>query len=276
MRRKKYSLILTTIVLLVVAVVCSGCGKKLDEPIFVKNLVCSSDMDAEISFVTNKKYERYVTDIEIPNMPDGMHVDFYDEEIEDWKKYDIHVVNFGVGAKELSEAGGLKEDFVFHEVIVKWNDGNTTSADIGTIHMTASSDKAPITPTDSASDVIDSKYVRYEESYIAQADLQITGLQIPYLEMLPDAFSEVSVNDQMISGDSKSNPIHVKKGETLKVSYTMDETASNGYGRIFLEALLVGSVESGSEFEAPIIINGFQRSHRATIDWVEKEIEGIK
>ena len=276
MRRKKYSLILTTIVLLVVAVVCSGCGKKLDEPIFVKNLVCSSDMDAEISFVTNKKYERYVTDIEIPNMPDGMHVDFYDEEIEDWKKYDIHVVNFGVGAKELSEAGGLKEDFVFHEVIVKWNDGNTTSADIGTIHMTASSDKAPITPTDSASDVIDSKYVRYEESYIAQADLQITGLQIPYLEMLPNAFSEVSVNDQMISGDSKSNPIHVKKGETLKVSYTMDETASNGYGRIFLEALLVGSVESGSEFEAPIIINGFQRSHRATIDWVEKEIEGIK
>lgn len=276
MRRKKYSLILTTIVLLVVAVVCSGCGKKLDEPIFVKNLVCSSDMDAEISFVTNKKYERYVTDIEIPNMPDGMHVDFYDEEIEDWKKYDIHVVNFGVGAKELSEAGGLKEDFVFHEVIVKWNDGNTTSADIGTIHMTASSDKAPITPTDSASDVIDSKYVRYEESYIAQADLQITGLQIPYLEMLPDAFSEVSVNDQMISGDSKSNPIHVKKGETLKVSYTMDETASNGYGRILLEALLVGSVESGSEFEAPIIINGFQRSHRATIDWVEKEIEGIK
>ena len=276
MRRKKYSLILTTIVLLVVAVVCSGCGKKLDEPVFVKNLVCSSDMDTEISFVTNKKYDRYVTDIEIPNMPDGMHVDFYDEEIEDWKKYDIHVVNFGVGAKELSEASGLKEDFVFHEVIVKWNDGNTTTADIGTIHMTASSDKAPITPTDSASDVIDSKYVRYEESYIAQADLQITGLQIPYLEMLPDAFSEVSVNDQMISGDSKSNPIHVKKGETLKVSYTMDETASNGYGRIFLEALLVGSVESGSEFEAPIIINGFQRSHRATIDWVEKEIEGIK
>ena len=242
----------------------------------MKHLVCSSDMDTEISFVTNKKYDRYVTDIEIPNMPDGMHVDFYDEEIEDWKKYDIHVVNFGVGAKELSEAGGLKEDFVFHEVIVKWNDGNTTSADIGTIHMTASSDEAPITPTDSASDVIDNKYVRYEESYIAQADLQITGLQIPYLEMLPDAFSEVSVNDQMISGDSKSNPIHVKKGETLKVSYTMDETASNGYGRIFLEALLVGSVESGSEFEAPIIINGFQRSHRATIDWVEKEIEGIK
>lgn len=276
MSRKKHYLILTIMVLLAVTVVFSGCTKQLEEPVFVKNLVCSSDMDTEISFVTNKKYDRYVTDIEIPNMPDGMHVDFYDEEIEDWKKYDIHVVNFGVGAKELSEAGGLKEDFVFHEVIVKWNDGNTTSADIGTIHMTASSDKAPITPTDSASDVIDSKYVRYEESYIAQADLQITGLQIPYLEMLPDAFSEVSVNDQMISGDSKSNPIHVKKGETLKVSYTMDETASNGYGRVFLEGLLVGFTENGEAFEMPIIIDGFQRSHRAKIDWVEKEIEGRK
>lgn len=276
MRRKKYSLILTTMVLLVVAVVCSGCGKKLDEPIFVKNLVCSSDMDAEISFVTNKKYDRYVKDIEIPNMPDGMHVDFYDEEIEDWKKYDVHIVNFGVGTKKLSDAGGLKEEFVFHEVIVKWNDGNTTSADIGTIHMTAGSDEAPMTPTGSASKVIDSKYVRYEESYIAQDDLQITGLQTPYFEALPDAFSDVCVNDQPVSDVSKSTPIHVKKGESITVSYTMDETASNGYGRIFLEALLVGSVENGSEFEAPIIINGFQRSHRATIDWVEKEIEGIK
>ena len=276
MSRKKHYLILTIMVLLAVTVVFSGCTKQLEEPVFVKNLVCSSDMDTEISFVTNKKYDRYVTDIEIPNMPDGIHVDFYDEEIEVWKKYDIHVVNFGVGAKELSEAGGLKEDFVFHEVIVKWNDGNTTSADIGIIHMTASSDEAPITPTDSASDVIDNKYVRYEESYSAQADLQITGLQIPYLEMLPDAFSEVSVNDQMISGDSKSNPIHVKKGETLKVSYTMDETASNGYGRVFLEGLLVGFTENGEAFEMPIIIDGFQRSHRATIDWVEKEIEGRK
>ena len=276
MSRKKHYLILTIMVLLAVTVVFSGCTKQLEEPVFVKNLVCSSDMDTEISFVTNKKYDRYVTDIEIPNMPDGIHVDFYDEEIEDWKKYDIHVVNFGVGAKELSEAGGLKEDFVFHEVIVKWNDGNTTSADIGTIHKTASSEEAPITPTDSASDVIDSKYVRYEESYSAQADLQITGLQIPYLEMLPNAFSEVSVNNQMISADSKSNPIHVKKGETLKVSYTMDETASNGYGRVFLEGLLVGFIENGEAFEMPIIIAGFQRSHRAKIDWVEKEIEGRK
>jgi len=274
MRRKKHYFILTTMVLLVVAVVCSGCGKKLDELVFVKNLVCSSDMDAEISFVTNKKYERYVTDIEIPNMPDGMHVDFYGEEIEDWKKYDMHIVNFGVGAKELSDAGGLKEDFVFHEVIVKWNDGNTTSADIGTIHMTAGSDEAPMAPTGSVSEVIDSKCVRYEESYIAQADLQITGLQIPYFEMLPDAFSDVCVNDQLISDVSKSILIHVKKGESITVSYTMDETASNGYGRILLEAFLVGSTQNGLEFETPVIINGFQRSHRATIDWVEKEMEG--
>ena len=63
MSRKKHCFILTVMLLLAVTVVFSGCTKQLEEPVFVKNLVCSSDMDTEISFATNKKYDRYVGEI---------------------------------------------------------------------------------------------------------------------------------------------------------------------------------------------------------------------
>ena len=100
---KKCCLTLMMILLFAITMGFSGCAKQLDQPVFVKSLICSSDMDTAISFITNNKYERYVKDIEIPDMPEHMHLQFYDEQIEDFSKYDIHVVNFGIGTDQLNE-----------------------------------------------------------------------------------------------------------------------------------------------------------------------------
>ena len=75
----KNVLIIITVIILVVVLLYIGSGDKLEEPVFVKELVSSEDMDVDIEFFVSNKSDLKVVDVEIPNMPNGFSLDFYDD-----------------------------------------------------------------------------------------------------------------------------------------------------------------------------------------------------
>lgn len=270
MRKKKTCSNLMIAILITITVVCSGCAKQLDQPVFVKSLICSSDMDTAISFITNNKYERYVKDIEIPDMPEHMRLQFYDEQIEEFSKYDIHVVNFGIGTDQLNENSSLKEDFVFHEVIVKWDDGSETRADIGTIHMTPNHQSYILEVDSSGSSSSDNTIVEQRIEFIVKEDARITGLSLPYAEQLSNIVTDLSINDLEASDISENTPLKLKAGENFELSYTIDYDASKVYGEIFLEGVIEGETAGGK----PImdVFHVVDSHGRWNDDWIENQI----
>ena len=269
MNKKKYCLILA-VMIVVAAVMLSGCAKKLDEPVFVRNLVCSSDMDASVEFITNNDYELSVKSIEIPDMPEGLSLNFYDEQIGEWTKYDVHTLSFGIGADQLSESGGLKEDFIFHEIIVKWDDGTETRADIGTIHMAAYDDDFILESGGGGSSSQDGTFVTYRTRYYAPKDMEITGVNMPYLDELEGIIDNLCINDTPVSSISKETPMAFGEDESFELSYTKNEEAAMAYGKISLEGLIEGQLASGEAFADIFHMSG--SLGRKMPDWAEAQI----
>lgn len=271
---KKYYLTLMMILLFAITMGFSGCVKQLDQPVFVKSLICSSDMDTAISFITNNKYERYVKDIEIPDMPKHMRLQFYDEQIEDFSKYDIHVVNFGIGTDQLNENSSLKEDFVFHEVILKWDDGSETSADIGTVHMTPNHQSFILEADSSGSSSSDNTIVEQRIKYIVKEKSRITEVKLPYADQLSDIITDLSVDGLPASEITEKAPLELKAGENFELSYTIDYDAAKVYGEIFLEGVIKGETAGGKPFvDVFHIVDSYGRWND---DWIKRQIDEIE
>ncbi|MDO4485240.1 MAG: hypothetical protein Q4C46_01460 [Bacillota bacterium] len=133
----------------------------MEEPVFVKKLVCSVDNN---------------------------------------NGYDLHCLNFGISTDNLSESGGLSVPFIFHDVIVKWDDGSETRADIGTIHIAESYEQAfsfdwrsreESYPTDDTIAVV--------EEHQADGDLLITQIDIPYYDELSNYIKGVNIAGRNVS-----------------------------------------------------------------------------
>lgn len=257
--------------LLAMTMVCTGCTQKLDEPVFIEKMVCSNEMDADFSFITNNNDERSVTDIEIPNMPVGMSIQFYDELIDGFSQYDIHTVTFGIGADELDEDYSLKKDFVFHEVILKWDDGSTTKAEIGTIHMTPNHQSFALERGKSESFSADGTLTEQSMQFTAKEDMRIIDVNLPYADQLADAIMDLSINDSFAKDISKDTPLKLKAGETFELTYTMNHERSRMYGEIFLEGVITGENANGETFEDVFYI--IDSRGRQTIDWIEMQID---
>lgn len=272
--KKRYYLIMAVILVLVIVLLNGGIPKKLDSPVFVKNLVCSCDMDAEVEFITNNNYKLKVKDIEIPDMPDGLHLDFYDEQVDEWSKYDVHVINFGIGADELSEDGGLKEDFIFHEIIVKWEDGTETKADIGTIHMTANSKDFLLDNIGTEHAYPSDNIIETKEFFVATQKMNITDISIPYSNKVPDFITDIYFNGESIESISEETPVTVKKGDQCELTYTIDNSEQKQYGRIFIEGVITGKTSDGESFLDKFYINGSVGRHMP--DWAEEQIANEK
>ena len=180
MKKNCFCLMATLLLALLISFVFTGCSDKLEEPVFVKELVCSADMDADIEFFTNSNFDLKAVDVEIPDMPDGLSLSFYDESVDNYKGYDLHCLNFGIGTDNLNDSGGLSEPFIFHEIIVKWDDGSETKADIGTIHMVEGYEQAftfdwkrrdVVNPSEDEQTVV--------QEHISTEDLIITSVEVP-------------------------------------------------------------------------------------------------
>lgn len=274
MIKARHYLIIITVIVIVELMLNGGCAKKLDAPVFVKNLVCSCDMDAEVEFITNNNYKLKVKDIEIPDMPENLSLDFYDEEIEEWSKYDIHNLSFGIGTDELSEDGGLKEDFIFHEIIVKWEDGTETKADIGTIHMTANSEDFLLDNTGTQHAYPSDDIIETQEFFVATKEMNITDISIPYFNKIPGFITDIYFNGEPIESISEESPIAAKKGDQYELTYTIDNSAQKQYGRIFIEGVITGKTSDGERFLDKFYINGSVGRHMP--DWAEEQIANEK
>jgi len=275
MCKKGYHLILMAIMVLATVLLFSGCSDKLDEPVFVKSLVCSSDMDAEIEFITDDDFKLKAVGVEIPDMPEGLHLDFYDESVDHYRGYDLHSLNIGVGADALNESGGLKEDFVFHEVIVEWDDGSRTKADIGTIHMTAGMEYDFTFDWKGREDTFpDQDTVEVVQEHYAAEDLLITKIEIPYIDELP-GMKDMVLDGRNVSEITEEDPLVVEKGKTYAMKYTIDTSVSADYGKVFLEYRIIGIDKQGEEkIVGSYFIQG--NDNRVMPEWMYEQIENAE
>ena len=272
MRRKNYYLAAISLLILLTSFAFTGCSEKLEEPVFVKELTCSVDMDAEVEFITNNNFKLEAVDIEIPDTPDGISVDFYDEEVEQCKGYELHCLNFGIGTDNLNDYGGLSEPFIFHEIIVKWDDGSETRADIGTIHMLEGYEQAFSFDWESRNETYpNDETIEVVQDHQATKDLVITKVEIPYYDEYEGFIKDITIGGKTPSEITEDNPLVVEKGHTYMLHYTVDTTVPTKYGTMFVECKIIGTDNQGNEHINMFYIKG--NENREMPHWMIKQIE---
>lgn len=274
MKRRSYYLAAISLVVVLTSFVLAGCSDKLEEPVFVKELTCSVDMDAEVEFITNNNFKLKAVDVEIPDMPEGLRLDFYDETVDQYKGYDLHCLNFGIGADDLKDSG-LAEPFVFHEIIVKWDDGSETRADIGTIHMMEGYEQAfsfdwssieVTNPSEDEQTVV--------QEHPATEDLIITNVEVPYYDEYSDLIKDMTIAGREVSEITENNPLVLEKGHTYFMKYIIDTTVDTNYGTMFIECKIIGTDKQGKEHINMFYIQG--NENRVFPDWVLEQIEKVE
>lgn len=224
-------------VLITSAVVLSACGAKT-EPIFVKNLICASDMDVDIKYMAGKSWGKKVKKVDIPNLQEGMSVSLYSEEVD----FETHTIHLGINSKHLSEDYGLAEPFRFSKVKVTWDDGTSVMADIGKIQIKSIKEGNVMTNVGEASSG-DGKHI--ESKFQALQDVKIVGLKIPYKKQLEQIYTDIKINNVLAEQISEENPLLLSKGDSCHVSYTAKNTSQ--YGDILVEAQLIGKDKQGKK-----------------------------
>lgn len=262
--------ILAVALAMVVANTINNLPQKLDEPVFVQKLVYAADMDADVEFITNKNWSKEVEELTIPNLPDNMSLQYYGDEVDVWSKYDIHTLSFGVGAEELSESSGLIEPFEFSEIIIKWNDGTETTANIGTIHMSAVEEDDVLEFTGERSSIEPDDSSINEIEFYATKDILITEVYIPFADKVKGAIYGVTFDGKPIDEITPDTPIKVEKGATPKLTYKLSGTNNLGYGSVYLECQVKAVDKSGKEHISLFRIHAPQG--RNMTDWIDEQL----
>ena len=272
MRRKSCFLTAISLLILLTSFVLSGCSDKLEEPVFVKELTCSVDMDAEVEFITNNNFKLKAVDVEIPDIPEGLSLDFYDETVDQYKGYDLHCLNFGIGTDNLNDYGGLSEPFIFHEIIVKWDDGSETRADIGTIHMLVGYEQSFSFDWESRKEACtDKETIEVVQDHQATKDLVITKIEIPYYDEIDDFITDITIAGKTPSEITKEDPLILEKGHTYMLGYTVDTTVPTAYGTMFIECKIIGTDKQGNEHINMFYIKG--NENREMPHWMIQQIK---
>ena len=267
----KNVLIIITVIILVVVLLYIGRGDKLEEPAFVKELVSSEDMDVDIEFFVSNKSDLKVVDVEIPNMPNGFSLDFYDDVDEVNGCYG-HWLSIEFSADDLSDSGGLSEPFVFHEIIIKWDDESETRANIGTVHLAESYE-----PSDTfewyGTEYVNFPAVRQEvvQEFTATQDLSISKIDIPYYDEVSDYIKDITLDGRNVFEITEENPLVVEKGKTYIMNYIEDTSVPIKYGFIFLEGKIIGIDKHGNEHTNMFYIQA--RDGRDMIDVLHEAIK---
>lgn len=272
MNSKRIVFIVITVITLAVTLSFTGCSDKLEEPVFVKELVCSADMDADVDFITDNDFELKAVGVEIPNIPEDLSLTFYDETVDEYKGYDLHSLNFGIGTDNLNECGGLSEPFIFHEIIVKWDDGSETKADIGTIHMMEGYELAynfDWTTRKMADPGKDLQTITQDHQ--VTEDLTITSVEIPYYEEYSDLVKDITIAGRTPDDITADNPLVVEKGHTYMMKYNVDTKVDTKYGTMFIECKIIGTDKQGNEHINMFYIQG--NEDRTMPDWMLKQIK---
>ena len=275
MKKNSFCLMTTLLLVLLTSFIFTGCSDKLEEPVFVKELTCSADMDADIEFITNNNFKLKSVDVEIPDMQEGLRVDFYDETVDKYKGYDLHTLNFGIGTDNLNDSGGLSEPFIFHEIIVKWDDGSEIRADIGTIHMMEGYEQTYTFDWTSRKMADPGKDLQtITQDHQATEDLTITSVEVPYYDEYSGFIKDITIGGKTPSEITEDNPLVVEKGHTYMLHYTVDTTVETNYGTMFIECKIIGTDKQGNEHINMFYIKGDENIEMP--HWMLKQIKNAE
>ena len=82
-------------------------------------------------------------------------------------------------------------------------------------------------------------------AFEAKRPIDITGIEIPYEKELFQVITSLEINDIPYDEIDFQDPIHLEKGESCTVGYSIDDKKRSKYGTVFVEAQLVGVDKQG-------------------------------
>lgn len=210
-------------------------GPDLEKPVFVKMFVYADDMDVDLHYICDQKWDKAISKIEIPNAPKEVSCVVYDEEDEAYEgKYTVMTAHMGVGDDRYDD-DGLPEDISFSELLITWDDGTTTTEDVG--HITIASEDIDYNNTNESGGS-EPGDVFYEVLDPVEKRTEITGFEVPFKEM-EKIIDEVTLNDTPLSEISAEHPLVLEKGESCEFSISLDRSKAPEYGEVWVAAKLL-------------------------------------
>lgn len=251
--KKRFAVFSVLCMLILSAAAMTGCGPKLEEPVFVKSLICAEDMDVDTQYITDETWDKHVKNIEIPNAPQDIFITIYDQNYESENGYRLHTISWGVGSSKLTEDSSLEEPLEFDHLKITWDDGSVCTADVGKIKICSLKENGFIQmgeKTDHTQTI-----ERYEGTILgAKRSMDITGIDLPFERELFQVISSVEINDIPYDEIDPKDPIHLETGESCTVGYILDEKQKSQYGTVFVQAQVIGTDRQGNKQAGTFVI----------------------
>ncbi|MFV0517003.1 MAG: hypothetical protein ACK5MV_06370 [Aminipila sp.] len=245
MNKKIFGLILVVFIALVIALIPKNelqdlFGKKIDEPVFIKSLIYSECMDAELHYIAPSGYSKSINSISIPNAPKGSDCNFYNDHKESKSKYDLVTVYFGIGFDDWNEETGIGESLEIDKLLVTWDDGTKTLVDIGNITIVSSMDSISKEKQQYNHMQMSGTNDTWTAKCTLGKDTNILGISFPFEEEISKTFKDITINNIPIEEISIDNPVSIKSGKECVVQYTCDRDSKTLYGEINVRAFIIG------------------------------------
>ncbi len=236
----------------------AGCSKSLDEPVFVKQLVSSSDLDMDLMYISDTKWDKKVKSVQIPDAPKHIKTEVYEDVQEEKDGYSYHTVSLGMSTKRLNKDGSLKKPFSFEKVNITWDDGSKTTADIGTVTIQSTRENSGMKQIESGQTELEKGIVQYT-SFETKGVLKLIDVQIPYEKEKKKSLPAISINAVGVDSIDKKHPLKLAKGELCTVESVVSQDSASEYGKIFLEGKIIGVNSKGQKKTTKFLItwNGF-------------------
>lgn len=252
--KKRASVVLCIAASILLAISICGCSIRMEEPVVVKNLISSDDMDVDLMYISGMVGGKKIKSVEIPDAPKGIETVVYDEDSEIISGYSLHTVHLGVSSDQVTEEGELKEPISFDKLDITWDDGSRSRADVGRIQIQGT--VANMLESSGAKQNFEENKLNTEtETFQASRNMKITGIKIPYQEETEKIVSAFTVNDIPVSEIDEAHPIELKKGDSITVSCRYNQDYQSLYGRIWIGTRLMGVDEQGTKQEALFAIS---------------------
>lgn len=231
MRKKFIALALIAVCTLVM----SGCdmlptvqGPDLEKPVFVKQLIYADDMDLELQYICNEDWEKTISKVKIPDAPKGVDCVVYNQEEDYDGKYELVTVYIGVNHDKWDDETGLPEDISISKMEITWDDGTTTTEDMGSITIASKALNHDMTDESGGSGDGESYYFSLQGP---EKRTEITGFELPIKEA-KGLIEEMTLNDRLLSEISEKDPLVLQTGEGCEVSILMNSQIMTKYGNV--------------------------------------------
>ncbi len=257
-------IILCSTILLITLIILFGfginhiLGPKIEEPVFVKSLIYSEDMDIDLYYIAPRDFDKSIEKIKIADAPKGFDCVLYDEMKDFEGKYKIVTAEIGVNYDDWNEETGIGDDLKITKVMVTWDDGTETLEDVGIITIMGGTSECNNYMSMKGHDGIRSA------TYTLTENTEIIGLDIPYKDENSDRISNITINDVPLDTVSRENPIVLKKNETCTIAYHIKTDSKTKYGDVCIIGSLIGKNNDSQEKIANFMIStcGFNGSIR--------------